>query len=254
MLAVPKDSRMTLEWVTKACTQNPPAKIFDDKGAFTGNYMTGPVRLSWTKWLHEKQKNEESGRETYSVVPLFPPGADLSVLNMAVTEAAAAAFPQNMTAQGFVWHGIGSPFHDQAEKTLKYEGYTPGAIYFNTSTEFPPSIVDPNMNPIVDKTRVYPGVWGMLAVNCYAYGDRPKPGRPAFKKGVSFGLQSVVIIGDDQNIGGGGAIDPRKAFAGIKLDHAVNVAAGFGVPTAPIAGAPAGPMSIEDMRRMGLVA
>lgn len=245
-VSVPKDSRMSLDWLQRACAQNPVSKIMDDKGQFTGNYLTGPVRLSFPNLFKKKAGTQAGARETFNVAVLMPPGQDKTVLDQAVTECAMQAFPDNKTAAGFVWYGLQSPFHDQAEKTLKYEGYTPGAIYFNSSSEFKPRIVDPNMNDIIDEARVYPGEWAMLAVNPYSYNN--------MKKGVSLGLQSVVIIGDDTNIGGGGQVDPRKAFAGIKLDAATNVAAGFGVPVAGVAVPPAGQESNMDaLRRMGLL-
>lgn len=247
-MMVPKDSRMSADWVARACSQNPIQKIFDEKGQFTGNYTTGPVRLSFPNLYKKSKPKNSTGRETFNVAVLMPPGVDKNVLDVAVTEAAVQKFPANMTAQGFVWYGLNSPFHDQAEKTLKYQGYTPGSIYFNCSSEFKPRIVDPNMQDIIDESRVYPGVWAILAVNAYPYDN--------LKKGVSLGLQSVMIIADDTNIGGGGQVDPRKAFAGIKLDANVNVAAAFGAP--PVAGAtatapPTGPQGIDALRAMGLV-
>lgn len=243
-MQVPKDSRQSLDWIQRACQQNPIQKIFDEKGQFTGNYSTGPVRLSFPN-LFKKSKPKGATRETFNVAVLFPPMVDKSLLDQAVTEAAMAKFPNNMTAAGFVWYGLNSPFHDQAEKTMQYQGYTPGAIYFNSSSEFKPRIVDPNMNDIIEESRVYPGVWAILAVNTYSYDN--------MKKGVSLGLQSVMIIADDTNIGGGGQVDPRKAFAGVKLDPTVNVAAGFGVPVAGAVAPPVGGVTQEDLRRMGLL-
>src|SRR5690606_14872529 len=52
---------------------------------------------------------------------------------------------------------------------------------------------------------VYPGVWAICAINRYTFND-PR------KKGVAFGLQSVMIIGDDTALGGG-APDPSKTMA-----------------------------------------
>lgn len=255
-LAVPKDSRVTLDWLTRACQQNPVQKIFDEKGQFTGNYLTGPGRLSFP-YLFKKKPNKagpgQTGRETYQTAFLWAPGMDIAALNNAVGEEAVKAFPGNHTPQGFVWHGLHTPWHDQAEKTMQYQGYTPGAISFNTGSDFKPRVVDPNMNDIIDEARVYPGVWAMLAVNVYPYGHN----KAVPRKGISIGLQSVVIIGDDQNIGGGGQVDPRQAFAGIKLDANVNVAAGFGVPIAGATGAPlptgGAVMGIDALRAMGLV-
>lgn len=244
VVSVPKDSRMSLDWITRACAQNPVCKIMDPTtGAFTGNYSTGPVRLSFPH-LFTKHAVQAGQRETFNTAILWPPGVDYTPINQAVTESAVGEFKQNMTPQGFVWYGLKSPFHDQAEKALKYKGYTPGAVNFGSSSEFKPRVVDPNMNDIIDEARVYPGVWAIVAVNPYSFNN--------VSKGVSLGLQSVMIIADDDNIGGGGAVDPRQAFAGIRLDPTINVAAGFGVP-APTAGAPIVETNDAMLRRMGLL-
>lgn len=248
-MQVPRSSRMTLDWIQRACQQNPPKKIMDPStGQFTGSYSTGPVRLSWTDQLFKPRKND-AGVEQYGVTCLFPPSVDLSLLFQATNEAGMSGWPDNMTANGFQWAGLQSPWHDQAEKANKYKGYTPGAYYFNTSTQFKPRIVDPSMNDIVDENRVYPGVWAILAVNCYPYGNRPTPGRPT-KKGVSFGLQSTVIIADDEKLGGAG-LDPKKAFAGIDLQGSTNIAAAFNV-TPPI-GTTQPPSAQDELRRLGLI-
>lgn len=243
-VSVPKDSRMSLDWLTRACAQNPVSKIMDPvTGEFTGNYSTGPVRLSFPH-LFEKHAVQAGQRETFNTAVLWPPGVDYSAINNAVNDCAIGAFKQNMTPQGFVWYGLKSPFHDQAEKALKYKGYTPSAVNFGSSSEFKPRVVDPNMNDIITTERVYPGVWAIVAVNAYSFNN--------VSKGVSLGLQSVMIIADDENIGGGGATDPRQAFAGIRLDPTVNVAAGFGVPPPPT-GAPVGETNEAMLRRMGLL-
>lgn len=244
MIQVPKDSRMSLDWVTRACMQNPVGPIYDDKGQMTGNYSTGPVRLSFPNLFTMTKPKRGNGRETYNVAGLWPPGVDITALSQAATACAADAFKQNITPAGFVWDGLESPFHNQLIKTTQYQGYTPGAVFFNAKSGFKPRIVDPNMNDIIDENRVYPGVWAIVAVNLFAFNN--------MTKGVSIGLQSVMIIADDTNIGGGGQVDPRKAFAGVKIDATVNVAKGFGVP-APVGAAPVQQTTMDDLRRMGLL-
>lgn len=250
-VSVPKDSRVTQEWLTTVCQNNPIKRLVDpETGQPTNNFSTGPVRLTWTNQLFEPRKND-AGNLNYGCTPLFPPGVDLTVLIQASQEAGAVGYPQNMTSQGFQWAGLQSPWHDQLEKAAKYKGYTPGAWYFNVSTQFAPRIVDPRMNDIVDQKRVYPGVWAILAVNAYPYGNRPMPGRPT-KKGVSFGLQSTVIIGDDEILGGGG-LDPKKAFAGINITSGTNIGASFTGAITPPMSSPSTVPSTDELRRLGLI-
>lgn len=253
-MQVPRDSRVTLDWIQRACTHNPVKKLVDPQtGKFEGNYSTGPVRLTWTQHLFKPQTGD-SGNDKYSVTPLWPPGVDLTPLIVAANEAGYAGYPDHMTSQGFQWAGLQSPWHDQLEKAGKYKGYTPGAWYVNAGTYFPPRIVDPHMNDIVEEKRVYPGVWAILAINAYPYGHKPMAGRPT-KKGVSFGLQSTVIIGDDDILGGGG-LDPKKAFQGLNIANTTNIAASFAAsgPIMPPTSSPSSvPNSMDELRRLGLI-
>lgn len=236
-----KDTKISSTWFEKLLLDNPVQPVIDSKtGLPNGNYLTGPVRLSWCN-LFEPKKNDQ-GEDVYSSAILWPFGVDLTKIVQAVTQCAMANFPQNMGGNGFSWSGLGSPFHDQAEKSNKYEGYLPGAYYCNTSSRIKPRVVDARMNDIVDPKRVYPGVLAIMAVNAYSYKN--------LKKGVSLGIQSVVIIGDDKNIGGGKAANPQQDFAGIQVQADTNISAAFqttAMPPMP------GQQSQEDlMRSMGL--
>lgn len=253
-MQVPRDSKMPLEWIQKVCTANPVKKLLDPKtGQFVGNYSTGPVRLAWTKNLLVPQKSDD-GKEKYSVAVLWPGGVDLSPLVQAVNECAAINWPENVQNGQFNWAGLLSPWHDQMEKAAQYKGYTPGAFYVTAGTYFKPRIVDLNMNDIVDvDNRLYGGVWAILAVNVYAYGKVRRPGSGPTKKGVSFGLQSTVLIGDDEKFSGGG-LDPKAAFTGIKIDNQTNIAAAFGgAITPPVAPLTGGPSPEDQLRALGLL-
>ena len=239
-----KDTKIDHDWLEKLIADNPCKVVIDQKtGQPNGNILTGPVRLSWTEPLWKPKKNPKN-EDVYSCTFLWPLGVDLTVLSQAVTQSGMVGFPENMTGQGFVWHGLKTPFHDQAEKAHKYEGYLPGAYYAAATTQFPPRIVDPNMNDIVDvPKRCYPGALAIAAVNTYTYKN--------VNKGVSIGLQSLVIIGDDQNIGGGKGGNPQRDFAGIAVTQNTKISDAFAsaaaMPPMP------GQQSAQDiMRAMGL--
>ncbi len=238
-----KDSKLDAVWFEKLMTDNPVQAIIDKQtGQPNGNFLTGPVRLSWCETLY-KPKKDAKGNDVWSTAILWPAGADITLLGQTVTQCGIANFPGNMTPNGFVWHGLKSPFHDQAEKAHKYEGYLPGAYFANCSTRFAPRIVDTKMNDIVDlPKRCYPGALAILAVNAYSYDN--------LNKGISLGIQSVVIIGDDKNIGGGKGGDPTQHFAGIQVQQDTNISAAFqqtAMPPMP------GQQSQADlMRAMGL--
>lgn len=194
-------SDKSAEWVAKQLAQLPCTFV-----EATGNYRTCPVRISFPN-LYTPRKNEESGKDKYSLNLLFPVGADLSVLKKAASEKAAEKWP-NAGKQG--GPSLHTPFRDQGERS--YDGYTPGAIFLACYAERQPPVVDIRGVPIIEAEadkKVYPGAWALVTIRPFAFDAK-------MKKGVSFGLQSVMIIADDERLGGGGT-NPAADFAGVNL-------------------------------------
>lgn len=215
-----KDSKIDVNWLKEMMRACPPQ--IRPNGAI----LSGPVRLCFPNIFKPgKAKGSTDGAEPkYGAAVLFPLGTDMSLFEKIWTEEAKKSFPKSWDDKGQPI-GLHIPFHDQAEKAFgvnPYAGYTPGAIYFNVSSKYKPPVVDANMNPVGDETRIYPGVWAILSFNVYAYGISP----PQPKKGIGFGLQTVMLIADDQKLGGGGG-DPTKDFAGIHVTAQTNIAAKF---------------------------
>lgn len=231
-----RDSAKSAEWVAKVVAENPIQKILDDKGQWTGNIRTCPVRLSFfNNALHTAVagKNDDGSekRATFEVQILFPPCAEQQVqtiLMPIIAERMRANFPKNVGPDGSLF-GLHSPFRPQAEKQ-NYAGFTPGGTFIRATTLYKPPVVDLNNNPIVDTSRAYPGVWALVSINMFDYGISP----PRPKKGISFGLQAVMIVADD-NVLGGGAVDAKTQFSGVKIDSSFDPASAFGqaAPKAP---------------------
>jgi len=232
------------QWIRDTCANN-PTTIMPGEGRYI---WTGPVRLAFCDTLFEPKapQGQPNATPKYSVCALYTPFTDMSVFYAEYYRICGEMFADhynpNMSPPGYV--GLENPFHDAALKSHKFEGFTPGSFYVNHTSKFKPSIVDssPAKNPITNKELVYPGVWAILVVNAYGYGKSP----PQPKKGVSFGLQAVMIIGNDQNLSGGG-IDAREAFkhANVK-PPAINPASMTGLippPPAPT-GAPGRPVGM----------
>lgn len=224
-----KDSNIDPRWLAEQMRANPPSKLED------GKLFSGPVRLAFPNLFKPREvKGQQGGEGKYGASLLFPLGTDMTIFSQAWVALAREKFPKNWDNQGNST-GLHSPFHDQKEKAFgpkPLSGYTPGAIYFNIISQFKPQIVDINMNPIVEESRVYPGVWAFVSMNAYSYGP-PQP-----KSGVAFGLQSVMIIADDQKLGGG-ASDPRQDFKNITMTAQSNIADKFNsAPTTSVGAAP----------------
>jgi hypothetical protein len=235
-----RDSAKSAEWVAKVVAANPMQKIMNlQTGAWDGNIRTCPVRLNFFhNALHTPVRgtnDDGTQRDTaiFEIQAMFPPCARDQVDGVLWPEVYAlmrSAFPANINPQGEPF-GLKNPIREQAEKQ-NYAGFTPGGQVLRMTTQFKPPVVDSANNPIVDTSRAYPGVWALVSFNLFAY---PKPGSK-FKgnRGVSAGLQAVMIIADDTPLIGG-AVDTKTQFAGVKLD------AGFDRHGSAVARAPPPP-------------
>ena len=214
-----KDSNIDDGWLRDMMAKNPPGL------SSKGDVLTGPVRLSFPNLFQvgKPQRNAdgtEGAEGKYGAALLFPPGTDMAVFNKAWGDAAKAAFPKNWGPDGKPV-GLHHPFHRQDEKAFGAKplvGYTPGALFVSVSSRYKPPVVDMNRMPVTDEHRVYPGVWAIVALNVYSYKN--------LKTGVGFGIQTVMLIADDQKLGGVGA-NPESAFENVTITANANVAAKF---------------------------
>lgn len=235
-----RNSKIGDAWIAQAQRDIPISFVIDASGQPTRNILTGPVRLCFPDLFQpakaQKRDDGSEGMGKFGTQILFPPGADFSVLHAEYFRILAEQFADYRDGATGNYYGLYSPFRDQAEKCAKFPGYTPGCVFITCTSRYKPPVVDRNMNPVVDANKVYPGVWAVLSINAYAFGKSP----PQPKKGVAFGIQSVMILADDEKLGGGAA-DPKTQFKGVAVAPPAGApAAMFGQPQ-PTPGAPAAP-------------
>lgn len=146
------------------------------------------------------KRNELSGKDDFSLVALFPKGADLTALK----KAAAAALEKKWGADKTKWpKGLKLPFRDQADRARENEetgemvlpqGYEAGAIYLNLKSNVRPGLVDAAKQPILDSAEFYGGCYARASVNAYAYDMKGN-------KGVGFGLINLQKTRDGEHFG-----------------------------------------------------
>jgi len=190
------DTRMSDAWIERAVKDNPIVLLE------SGNYRTCPVRLSFPNLFQKSRPIPPNPEGKFGANLIFPTNADLSVLKSAAAQCAKDKW-------GSTPPKLRSPFKDQDEM-LKYAGYTEGGVYLACNSTQKPAIVDLKQQIITDETKVYPGVWAICTIRPFTYDQQ-------VNKGVAFGLQSVMIIADDNSLGGGSE-DVSKAFANVKID------------------------------------
>jgi hypothetical protein len=209
-------TRMTPDWIARVIQQNPLKELEGD------NIRLCPARIGFPH-LDKPQKAMEDGKaDKYTATILFQPGTDLSLAKTIAARVGEAKWGAQFAshAQGQNFH---NPFKDQGEKT-QFQGFVPGLPFITATAERKPPLVMQNLAPYAG--LIYPGFWAICVVRPFAFETKNKQGA-VLKRGLSFGLQSIMHIADDEEWGGGG-VDASTAFAGVQVDANVNPAAAFG--------------------------
>lgn len=178
----------------------------------SGDVRTCVARASFPHLDKPQAAMEDGKADKYALTLLFPHGADISVLKQAASAKALEKWPNAGQPGGPTLH---TPFRDQADK-IKFDGYVAGAFFITATGERKPPVVNTQRLPIVDARGVYPGCWVIAIVRPFYFEAKNKQGK-TIKQGVSFGLQSVMKIADDVELGGSGS-DPNKDFAGVAVE------------------------------------
>jgi hypothetical protein len=159
--------------------------------------VTQPVRLSYVNIMRPKTNTNDDGSEgvpTYSV-QLVIPKTDTVTLN-AIRAAQKAAIAEGVARGKFPG---GAP--KAWKNTLRdgdVEGETPeleGMMFMNVSSKTKPGVVDKRVQPILDESEIYSGMWARVDLGAFAYNTNGN-------KGVSFGLNHVQKIRDDERLDG----------------------------------------------------
>lgn len=179
--------------------------------------VTPVFRASYPN-VFKARKNDLNGKEEYSVVALFPKGTDLTVLKKAAQEAIEKKWGADKSKHPT---NLRSPFRDQSEREKEGTlpaGYEKGAIFLNLKSTEKPGVVDQNVQPILDETEFYAGVFAKASVNAYAYDQKGN-------RGVSFGLSNIQKVKDGDALGGGRtrAQDDFAPIEGVEMGSAENL-------------------------------
>lgn len=160
--------------------------------------LTPEFRVSFPK-VFKAERNDLNGQDEFSVVALFPLGADLSKLKA----AAKAACEKKWGTDQKKWpKNLRLPFRDQADREKedddgnKYlpDGYVAGAIFMNLKSKKRPGLVDAKLQDIIDESDFYGGCYARAQVNAYAYDNKGNAG-------VSFGLNHIQKLRDGESFG-----------------------------------------------------
>ena len=173
--------------------------------------ITG-VRFSYCNLFQPKAPyNNPQGEPKYSCTILVP--KTNTAAKAVIDQAVAAAIEAGVSAK---WSGVRPPqpaicVHDgdgpRPSDGSAFGEECRGCWVFTASSKQPPFVVDAQVQPIIDPTQVYSGMWGNVNVNFFAYNS-------AGKKGIGCGLNGVQKTGDGDPLGS--RLTAQEAFQPVR--------------------------------------
>lgn len=175
----------------------------------------GEVRLSYVHIF--KPYSSMPGQDPkYSLVALLP--KTNAVAKAQIDAAIEAAKQIGLQSK---WNGtapavLANTIHDGDGVKSNGEAYGEECkghwvINCNANPDHPPKAVDSQLQPIINESDVYSGIYGYVNVNFYPYFF-------SGKKGIGCGLNAVMKTRDGQPLGGS-APSVDEAFAGISVSQ-----------------------------------
>jgi Protein of unknown function (DUF2815) len=167
----------------------------------TDNVITPEFRAGYVGLFRASApKDEPDGKKKFSIRAFFPSNADLSTLREQAKQAVKEKWGDKTPS------ALRSPFRTNGDLDNPVDGIPKDWVVmtFSANEDRRPGVVDENLQDIIDETQCYSGAWFRAQVRAFAYEARGN-------KGVSFGLQNVQKVRDDDPIGAG-RIPASKAF------------------------------------------
>ena len=165
--------------------------------------VTGQVRLSFPYLFKPRQPAKgQDGDPKYSVMILIPKTDTATIEKIKAAEARALEIGKaTKFGSNFKMSSLAPSIIKDADEDGTAEDYPEraGHLYMTVSAreQNKPEVVDRYVKEILDQSEVYSGVYAKVSIGAFAYvyGD--------MKKGVSFGLNNVQILGGGESLAGG---------------------------------------------------
>lgn len=170
--------------------------------------VTGTVRLSYANVWTPRAANE--GSEPKYSASIIIPKADTTTVD-AIKKAIEVAIQEGVGKFGGKIPPrttLKLPLRDGDEERPDDEAYK-NAYFLNATSKLAPGIVDKHVQPILDHSEVYSGVYARVSLNFYAFNT-------SGNRGVACGLGNIQKIRDGEPLGGKTA--PSADFGSIEDD------------------------------------
>lgn len=161
--------------------------------------VTGKVRFCYAN-VFEPSAMNEGETPKYSVCILIPKSDTKTIdrINKAVEAAKQAGKAKLADKNGKIPSNIKTPLRDGDDERGDDPTFE-GMYFINANSTRKPSIVDKELNPLMDKDEFYSGCYGRASINFYAFNVQ--------SKGIAAGLNNLQKLADGEPLAGGSSAD-----------------------------------------------
>lgn len=166
--------------------------------------VTGKVRFCYVN-VFEPTAMNEGDTPKYNICILIPKddAKTIEKINKAIEAAKQAGKAKLADKNGKIPSNLKLPLHDGDDERGDDPAFE-GMYFINANSQRKPSIVDKDLNPIMEKEEFYSGCYGRASINFYAFN--------VSSKGIAAGLNNLQKLEDGEMLAGGST--PEEDFGG----------------------------------------
>ena len=157
--------------------------------------VTGKVRFCYANVFEPTAMNEGDTLK-YNICILIPKTdtKTLEKINKAIEAAKEAGKAKLADKNGKIPSNLKLPLRDGDDERGDDPAFE-GMYFINANSQRKPSIVDKELNPIMEKEEFYSGCYGRASINFYAFN--------VSSKGIAAGLNNLQKLEDGEMLAGG---------------------------------------------------
>lgn len=157
--------------------------------------VTGKVRFCYVNVFEPTAMNEDDTPK-YNICVLIPKSdtATIDKIKKAVEAAKEAGKAKLADKNGRIPANLKLPLRDGDEERPDDPAFE-DHYFINANSQRKPSIVDKELNPIMEKEEFYSGCYGRASINFYAFN--------VSSKGIAAGLNNLQKLEDGEMLAGG---------------------------------------------------
>lgn len=166
--------------------------------------VTDKVRFCYVN-VFEPTAMNEGDTPKYNICILIPKTDTkaLEKINKAIEAAKQAGKAKLADKNGKIPSNLKLPLRDGDDERSDDPAFE-GMYFINANSQRKPSIVDKDLNPIMEKEEFYSGCYGRASINFYAFN--------VSSKGIAAGLNNLQKLEDGEMLAGGST--PEEDFGG----------------------------------------